>query len=161
MIKFSIAKIQETAPYEIVLVGGSFNFVTDFGIHYSISFSKEDIVLGNTSTYQFIIQKIDTEHSPHDDKVEKTILSIINEFFRANKEVLLYICDTSDGREAARNRLFLSWFEREANGRFIIRTAKAKIEDEVIYTAIIVANDHPALQAILRDFEEQKEMLEK
>jgi len=57
MIKFSIAKIQETAPYEIVLVGGSFNFVTDFGIHYSISFSKEDIVLGNTSTYQFIIQK--------------------------------------------------------------------------------------------------------
>lgn len=74
---------------------------------------------------------------------------------------MLYICDTSDGREAARNRLFLSWFEREANERFIIRTAKAKIEDEVIYTAIIVANDHPALQAILRDFEEQKEMLEK
>ena len=75
---------------------------------------------------------------------------------------MLYICDTSDGREAARNRLFISWFEKDATpGRFTIKTAKANIEGEVLYTAIIVENSHPNIKKILQDFNEQKEALEK
>jgi hypothetical protein len=162
VIRFSLSKIQNNAPYEIELTGSSFRFVTENNIHYSISFSKEDIVLGGTETYQFIIQKVDTERSGHDSKVQQTILSIIYEFFRLNENVLLYICDTSDGREAARNRLFISWFEKDATpGRFTIKTAKANIEGEVLYTAIIVENSHPNIKKILQDFNEQKEALEK
>ena len=70
MIRFSLSKIQNNAPYEIELTGSSFRFVTENNIHYSISFSKEDIVLGGTETYQFINQKVDTERSGHDSKVQ-------------------------------------------------------------------------------------------
>ena len=115
MIKFSLSRILEESPYDLFLSGTDFRFITDFGIHYSVSFNKEDIVLGECETYQLIIRKIDEIRSKHDPKVEKTILAIIDEFFRSNLEILLYMCDTSDGRESIRNRLFISWFEKYAN----------------------------------------------
>ena len=46
----------------------------------------------------------------------------------------MIVCDTSDGKEGGRNRLFLRWFERHASSeRFTICTANAKVEDETVY----------------------------
>ena len=59
MIKFSLSRILEESPYNLILSGTDFRFITDFGIHYSVSFNKEDIVLGECETYQLIIRKID------------------------------------------------------------------------------------------------------
>ena len=42
MIRFSLTRLQQQAPYELILSGDSFMFQTDLGIHYSISFMKED-----------------------------------------------------------------------------------------------------------------------
>lgn len=160
MIKFSLAQIQEKSPYEIIFSEGDFIFQTDEGIHYSISFSKEEIMLGECESYQFIIRKIEEAHIPHDPKVKTTILAIINEFFRSNLNILLYICDTSDHREEARNRLFLTWFEHNAEpGRFIIRTANTEVEGEGFYAAIIVENRNPKLNDIIEEFEQTSRML--
>lgn len=160
MIKFSLKHILEHAPYELVLSGEEFIFQTDLGIHYSISFNKEDIILGGCATYQLIIRKIEEAKSSHDPKVEATILSIISEFFRSNLEVMLYLCDTSDGREEFRNKLFLSWFDKHAgNNRFTICKAHAEIEGEGIFLCIIIDNRNPKLKAITEDFEEKAAML--
>ena len=110
--------------------------------------------LGGCSSYQIIIRKIEDTHSPHDPKVEATILAIVNEFFRSNLEILLYLCDTTDGREASRNRLFMRWFEKNAEpGRFTIKQAHTEIEGQGIYIAIIVENRNPKLKAITDEFE--------
>lgn len=160
MIKFSLKHILEESPYELVLSGEEFMFKTDFGVHYSISFSKEDIVLGDCATYQLIIRKIEEVRSQHDPKVEATILSIIKEFFRSNLEVMLYMCDTSDGREESRNRLFLSWFEKYANkGQFTICKAHTTIEGEGMFFCIVVENRNPKLKDITEDFAEKAAML--
>lgn len=160
MIYFSLKRILEHAPYDLVLSGSDFMFQTDLGIHYIVSFGKEDIVLGGCDTYQLIIRKIEETRSPHDSKVEATILAIINEFFRSNLEVMLYLCDTSDGREESRNRLFLSWFDKYArNNRFTICKAHAEIEGEGIFLCIVVDNRNPKLKAITEDFEEKAAML--
>ena len=160
MIKFSLKHILEHSPYELALSGDEFMFQTDLGIHYSISFSKEDIVLGGCVTYQLIIRKIEEVKSQHDSKVEATILSIIREFFRSNLEVMLYLCDTSDGREETRNRLFLSWFERYAqNNQFTICKAHTKIEGEGLFFCIVVENRNPKLKAITEDFKDKAAML--
>jgi len=162
MIDFSLSRILMQAPYDIVLSDVGFIFQTDFGIHYRVSFDKEDIVLGGCETYQLILQNVENHHSPHDPKVEKTILAIIDEFFHSNLQVLLYICDTSDGKEGGRNRLFLRWFEKYAvPHRFTICTASAQIEDETVYAAIIVENRNPHLQEITADFERAAEALSK
>jgi hypothetical protein len=162
MIDFSISKIIENSPYEITLSDSDFIFKTDLGVHYRISFEEEDIILGGCTVYQFILQNVEHLRLPHDPKVELTVLAIINEFFRSNQDVLLYICDTSDGKEEIRNRLFLRWFDKHATpGRFTICTAKAKVEHETIYAAIIVENTNPKLSAITSDFEKTAEILSK
>ena len=145
MINFSLKHILQKSPYDITLVEGRFVFETDNNVHYVVSFDEEDIVLGGCKTYQFILQNVEHARAPHDSKIEETVLAII---------VLLYVCDTSDGKESGRNRLFLRWFERHATpNSFTIRTASANVEGEIVYIAIIVDNRNPQLQAITNDFD--------
>ena len=160
MIEFSLQHILQNSPYDITLSETGFIFLTDNGIHYRVSFDEEDMVLGGCKTYQFILQNVEHARAPHDPKIEETVLAIINEFFRSNQHVLLYVCDTSDGKEGGRNRLFLRWFERHATpDRFTICTANAHVEGEMVYIAIIVDNSNPNLQAITDDFNETAEAL--
>ena len=160
MIKFSLSRILEESPYDLFLSGTDLRFITDFGIHYSVSFNKEDIVLGECETYQLIIRKIDEIRSKHDPKVEKTILAIIDEFFKSNLEILLYMCDTSDGRESIRNRLFISWFEKYANKeRFTICKAFTSVEGQGLFIGIIVENRNPKIYDIITDLNEQAKLL--
>jgi len=153
MIDFSLKHILLNSPYDITLSEQGFIFQTAGGVHYRVSFDEEDIILGGCRTYQLILQKVEHKHTPHDPYVEKTVLAIINEFFRLNQHVLLYVCDTSDGKEGGRNRLFLRWFERNVEpGCFTIRTANTEVENEMVYIAIIINNRNPHLQEILNDF---------
>ena len=129
MIELSLEKINIQSPYEVSYApNGDFVFSTNLGIHYLISFESET-PMGGCDTFQFVIQKLDQQRSPHDAKVEQAILAILNVFFEEHLDVLLYMCDDSDGREANRNRLFLAWFKKHAAPeRFTIRTASAIVE---------------------------------
>ena len=160
LIELSLDKINTQSPYEVSYApNGDFVFATNLGIHYLISFEIEEPV-GNCETFQFVIQKLDQQRSPHDAKVEQAILAILNVFFEENLDVLLYMCDDSDGREANRNRLFLAWFKKHAApDRFTIRTASAIVEGRGFYAAIIVENRNPLLEAIIADFESTAQAL--
>ena len=152
MIQLSLETINEHAYYYVMLSPkGSYIFETEGGIHYTISFEEESPI-GGCDTFQFIIEKMENVRSGYDSKVEQTILAIINEFFVEHLNVLLYLCDDSDGREANRNRLFLTWFKKNADPkRFTIRTANAIVEGKGFYAAIIVENRNPMLEAIVDD----------
>lgn len=154
MIELSLEALNKKSPYQITIAeDGGYDFITSKDIHYTIYFD-DDQPLGGCDTYQFIIQKVEHQRSPHDPKVEQTILTIVNQFFAEYLNVLLYICDDSDGREAKRNRLFLSWFNKSAEpGRFTIRAANTVIEGHGFYAAIIVENRNPKLEAITKEFE--------
>lgn len=161
MKPFSILRINSKSPYQVTWAEGDFEFYTANGLHYNISFMQEPPI-GGCETYQIIISKLNNIHAPLDINIKGTILTIIDEFFLTNEDVLLYICDTSDGREATRNRLFLKWFEEaEQMQRFTIRTASSIIEGEGFYAAIIVENRNIKLQAILEDFERTAKELSK
>lgn len=111
---------------------------------------------------QFMLNKVGDDDSSYDPNVSTITFIIIDEFFTENDDVLLYICDTSDHREAGRNRLFLNWFQKAANPkRFVIRTANAVVENECIYAAIIVQRTNSSLNLILEEFEETAKALEK
>lgn len=165
MIQLSLDSINEHDVYYVMLSPrGSYIFETDKGIHYTISF-EEETSFGGCETYQFVVEKREQVRSAHDPKVELTkveltILAIVNQFFLENLDVLLYMCDDSDGREANRNRLFLTWFRKHAApDRFTIRTASAVIEGTGFYAAIIVENRNPLLETIIEDFERTAQVL--
>jgi hypothetical protein len=160
MKPLSLDHINERSPYYVMLSPkDNYIFETERGIHYSISF-EEETPIGGCDSYQFIIEKIDKVRSSHDAKAESTILAILDEFFAEHLDVLLYMCDDSDGREANRNRLFLSWFRKHAAlERFTIRSASAIVEGKGFYAAIIVENRNPLLETIIADFESTAQAL--
>lgn len=159
MINISLEDINRKSPYEITLNNGDFDFITDTGTRYSVSF-LEDVPLGGCDTYQFGFRKREDTRGGYDANVKDTLIAIIEQFFIENEDVLLYICDTSDGREAKRNRLFVRWFEEFATPeRFTMKTANATIEGEGFYAAIIVENSNPKLEDIVNDFKQTAETL--
>ena len=68
MIELSLEQINAQSPYEVSYApNGDFVFATNLNIHYLISFETEEPV-GGCATFQFVIQKLDNQRSPHDAK---------------------------------------------------------------------------------------------
>lgn len=161
MNRLSISRINQKAPYEVKLSRkGFYVFQTEQNISFSISFSEE-YEIGGCMSYQFSIDNIGHIHGSYDNKIKDTIIAIIEDFFIENQDVLLYICDTSDNREAARNRLFLRWFKQCSTGKYTICTADSKVEDTNFYMAIIVDNNNSKLEDITLDFRTTAKALSK
>ena len=124
MKMFQLDRINKIAPYEVKVEGKQYVFDTAQGLRYEVRFFEEQPI-GGCETWQFSFAKANSEPAPEDPYVRFTLFAIIDEFFHENEDVLLYICDTSDNREAARNRLFIRWFKQSAQpDRFTIRSAK-------------------------------------
>ena len=153
MKPFVLERVNKIAPYEVSIEGKQFVFNTLYGLHYEVRFFEEQPI-GGCETWQFSFAKANSGQTAEDPYVRFTLFAIIDEFFRENEDVLLYICDTSDNREAARNRLFIRWFKQSAQpDRFTIRSASTIIEGQGFYAAIIVENRNPLLTDITADFD--------
>ena len=114
----------------------------------------EDMEIAGCKSYQFSIRRLTDDYSGHDPKVKDTIMAILQAFFDENNDVLIYICDDTDGRESVRNRLFIRWFkEYDTNERFEIKYADAIVEGKGFYTAIILRKDHPHFLDIVNEFD--------
>ena len=115
------------SPYEVWNESDNdYFFVTDHGVVYKISFG-DDAPIWKSGAYTFDIQNTNQKASPSDQKVKMTIISIVEEFFRNNADILLYICETGDNKQAMRNRLFIRWFnEYSFQQDYILRTAMVK-----------------------------------
>ena len=88
-------------------------------------------------------------------KVRDTIICIIEEFFRQNPDILLYLCDTANGQQAMRNRLFLRWFNTyEMKQKYSIFNEMIPDEGEMNYVSLIIPLSHPQFEAIVSHFNE-------
>ena len=92
--------------------------------------------------------------SPSDKKIAQTVICIIEEFFRQNPDILLYMCSTDGGQQAQRSRLFLRWFNgAEQQKHYYIRTTEVKGEKGMDYVACIVQRNNPHLNEIISLFD--------
>ena len=107
MIALDINLLNLNSPYYVVQdADGDLLFETDYGVRYGISFELNEEMI-QYPAYEFGIFNKNGQPSPNDHKLRETILAIIEEFFRANGCVLLYICATGDGMQKYRFHLFL------------------------------------------------------
>lgn len=162
MNEISVEYINRKAPYRVETTEfGDFVFQTNKGVIYGIAFLEESPI-GNCNTFQLTISNKNEQHGTFDPNVRITIFTIIEEFFHNTNNVLIYICDTSDGRESVRNRLFLKWFEDYTDKRrFYFRTAHAFIEGEGFFAAIIAELKNPNIESIKQNFERTANELSK
>ena len=95
------------------------------------------------------------KHSPNDNILKLTLIKIVENFFQKNKNILLYICETGDGKQAARSKLFINWFRKYENSSlFYFKTTEIISEGEKNYAAIILRKDNPELDTITHEFDE-------
>ena len=163
MLKLSIESINSHSPYKLILSGdGSFCFATDEAQIYEIGV-VEDYMLSVENAYQSFLIPKSSPNITKDEKMQQTITAIIEEFFKTNDVLLDYICDTKDGRQAARSRLFSHWFAQYPNRHlFTFRTISIEYEGLSYYASAIIRNDHPHYQEYMVAIDEfEAEMKEK
>lgn len=163
MLRLSIESINSRSPYKLILSGdGSFSFVTDEAQVYEVGF-VEDYMLSVDNAYQFFLVPKSSPNFAKDDKMQQTITAIMEEFFQTNDVLLDYICDTKDGRQAARSRLFSHWFNQYSKRhQFTLRTISIEYEGLSYYASAIIRNDHPLYHEYMEAIDDfEKEMREK
>ncbi len=155
MKELNVNVINKLAPYGVRLEDGQYRFHTDHDIAYIIDFEKEEI-FEKVPAYWFGIVNRSHKPSPNDPKVRATIICIIEEFFRVNPDILLYMCDSANDQQAMRNRLFLRWFSGyEQQKQYVIQTAQIIDEGIESYVALIIQRSNPYLETILQEFNDQ------
>ena len=153
MIYISAENINLRAPYCVKQVDDSvFVFVTKHGISYTVGFVPDTSFM-EEGVYQFFLTKTSSKKGRKDDDISKTVKVIIEEFFAQEESVMLYICDTTDGRQASRDRLFRAWFYSYIESTSYTMCTDTMIIDNVRYfSSIILRADHPLHNQVLNKF---------
>lgn len=162
MVELSLHKINKEAPYHVECGDsvGFFKFVNDCGITFGIAFEKDNL-LQTTESYQFAITNYGNGKSPRDHKVRETVFIIVTEFFAKNQAALLYICETGDGLQRMRNRLFHFWFSLYGKNKDYLFLPMIVLdeEDNENYTALIIRKDHPKFNDAVLEYTRTVNML--
>lgn len=162
MEKLSLDAINAKSEYYVKKEDdeGTYSFTTDNMAEFFISFEKDDI-LRSGIVYQFGISNPQGKKSPRDHKVRITILAIIEEFFNKNKAALLYICETGDGMQKMRSRLFQYWFGvyNEKEEYLFLPQVVYDEEENENYAALIIRKDNPCFVELVSEFTETINLL--
>lgn len=145
------------SPYALWKTGSNGNeyaFHTDYGVQYRICFDVNQSIWEN-GAYEFGIYNDNGKTSPNDIKVKQTIISVIEEFFINNPDILLYQCETGDNKQNACQRLFYKWFNDSPNrDKYVLKVSSIIAEDIVNFIALIVNRNNPNIDRIIDDFDE-------
>ena len=130
-----------------------YKFVSDYGVSFSVAFDVNDL-LESGESYQFALTNYEGKQSPRDAKVRATVLCIVEEFFRKNQAALLYICETGDGMQKMRSRLFTFWFGvyAEHEDYLFLPQVVYDEEDNENYAALIIRRDNPQFNDLVTEF---------
>ena len=152
-------RINVNSPYKVWTDGQVLHFETESGIRYAVDFDYENNPL--YTAYWLNLTNESHVPSPSDRQIPMTLICIVEEFFRQNPDILLYMCSTDNNQQAQRARLFLRWFNGyEQQQKYVIRAAEVPGIDPdgkptQEYVAIILPRAHPQMQAILDLFDEE------
>lgn len=162
MNALSLKHINDIAPYEVreSATEGFFEFFTLHDVHYSVGFMDDDLLM-EEDAYQLIIANVNHRASPRDAKVRDTIISIVDEFFNSNNTTLLYICETGDGKQSMRSRLFQYWFASyQRKALFTMLSSSIVDADGVInYATLILRNDNPRFTQVVEEYTKSIQLL--
>lgn len=152
--------------YEYVFLGdknNTFAFITVNKIVYEVTFKDSDYLFANneelknnTFEISILVAENPTKRTPPLDKlIPKTIANIVADFFQNHERVVLYICDSSDSREAARARKFGHWFSYFSEGQYL--RVETTIKDELLaaiyFVSVIIRRDNPSKSLIFNEFD--------
>jgi Family of unknown function (DUF6169) len=148
-------------PYNFNQQGNSYRFSTDKGGYYNVEFAEGSFYFIGfppyLSVYEFSISVItlgDNLTPPFDNRVEATIVAIIQTFLSNHENSIIYVCETIDQRQRARHRKFDMWFRQ--NHKMIPELEKydtfITYEDLEFLSSLIVHKNNPFKDELIKLF---------
>lgn len=155
MNQLDLSRINESSPYKVVpsTRPNYYQFRSDSGVLFVVGFDVDDLIQ-NADSYQLIIANVNHKSSPRDVKVQEAIIAIVEEFFLMNNVTALYICESNDGKQKMRSRLFKYWFSTfiDRDQYTMLSTSIKDMEGVENFFAIISRNDNPQLSDVIGEF---------
>ena len=142
--------------YEVKKTEEGYFFTTSNGEEYFVYFLPVFTLFEGTgfSVYSFNIErtngKTDKTVRKQDD-ISDTIAHILIQFFAKQQNAVITQCETMDGRQDARARLFDFWFERYGDGQIQKLSEKIKIDGNQSTTFSIYFNPKDSNVKLLID----------
>lgn len=162
MSPLNLGYVNRLSPYKVWTENGrDFYIETDYGNLFKVGF-MDDYSIWDTGAYQFTINNEHNRPSPNDNKLKLTLFRLIEAFFDANPDILLYICETGDDKQWLRNRLFVRWFNSYGlRDKYVLKTVEVMDGDVANFAALIVQKSNIRLNDILIEFDETISLLQK
>ena len=151
--------------YDFDFIGGEFNkylFETINNVNYEVKFKPffylfdPDSVYSN-HTFEFgmdVLLSPLAKLPPPDSLIPITIANIFLDFFdRIDEPLVIYICDSSDSKQLARQRKFNTWFSEFKRPEFF--KVEANLLDkngEPIPSSLILKISNPFFMQIIEEF---------
>ena len=142
-------------PYEVVEEEPlDYVFISRDGIKYHAYFTPLTPVYPQLpNTYSFSIEPEGEHHHPIDMRIAATIVAILRRFFERLDNAMIMICDSSDGREEKRRKLFDRWFENYADHQLVQKfDASAAVDEYRLYLSIYFLRNNPNRTQLLKAF---------
>lgn len=130
-------------------IDGEYRFLTDKGIEYIAYFNR--VPIESCIVYNFVFAKSTVGRFGMGSKIRNTIFSIISDFWEDYEEVILFVCDSSDGRSEIRMRLFDYWYRLLKNDNNV---TKIVFLLDKIKVSIIAKEDNPLLDLAKKEIQE-------
>jgi hypothetical protein len=140
-----------------------FTFTTDRGIIYSCRFGNVPSLSPLLGIYDLEVR--DFLFYPHyptkpfkksrDERVFPTIMGMIEDYLESPDRVLIYVCDSSDKKEKARQKLFSDWHET-VQDTILRHELEIEVDDDLTLECGVMVNKSCKHHNII-----QEELLEK
>ena len=140
-------------PYKFWEQDGQYFFDTPSGARYVAYYLELSSLAENLYTFNFDRIK-DGNHGVVDSNVFDTVCTILSGFFLSHKRSMLVVCDTVDGREEARMRLFNSWFHRVAPPALHKVDKAGRADTYNLFISLLYWSDNPHKDNLLAILEE-------
>ncbi|GAB3635038.1 hypothetical protein GCM10027422_06280 [Hymenobacter arcticus] len=141
-------------PYPVTVADGIFRFTTDHAIPYSARFLEmplpADVQLAGL-VFDFSFFPDGPTVGPEDARVAATLFYLIWRFFETQRAyILLYICESSDEKHFARQRLFTRWrLVNDRVGQFQQLPIEITASEPAIVGGLLFRQDHPLRTEII------------
>lgn len=140
----------------------SFIFRTINKILYEVRFKPSGYIFANEPelepfVFEMSIVVIDNptgKRPPGDPLVPPTVAHIFSLFFEQHERVVVYVCDSSDGRGEARQRKFSSWFALYKGSYVQFNDTITDEKGDIYYVSLIMNRNNPHRLRLIVAFNE-------
>ncbi len=155
-------------PYTLIQTNDNYyQFITDneivynlFFVDYSYIFENFPHIKTNILAINIEINSKYIESNKLDERIGITVVEAIKDVFINIENIIVYVCDSTDQRQIARERKFDYWFKKYNDNTIIKETETLYLGETEMINSILIHKKNPQLLDIILAFKELNSNIE-